>query len=70
MVKPDSKNTSSCSFALFGIEARILIVTYFFFLPSSHISSVFFGCGFVKALAGLSFCSSMSSSSNALSSDT
>jgi hypothetical protein len=70
MVKPDSKKASSSSFALFGIEAKILIVTYFFFLLSSHYSSAFLGCGFVKALAGLSFYSSMSSSSKALSSDT
>jgi hypothetical protein len=70
MVKPDSKKISSYSFALLGIDAKILIVTCFFFLPSSHISSAFFGCGLVNALAGLSFYSSMSSSSKALSSDT
>jgi len=70
MAKPDSKKASSCSLALFGIEARIFIVTYFFFLLSSHISSVFLGYGLVKAIAGLSFYSSMSSSSKALSSDT
>jgi hypothetical protein len=70
MVKPDSKKASSYSFALLGIEAKILIVTCFFFLPSSHISSAFLGYGLVNALAGLSFYSSMSSSSKALSSDT
>jgi len=69
-VKPDSKKASSCSLALFGIDARNLIVTYFFFLFSSAFSSVFLVTGLDRRLLELSFYSSMSSSSNALSSDT
>jgi hypothetical protein len=37
-VKPEAKKASSSYFALLGIEAKILIVTFFDFLPSSWSS--------------------------------